>query len=168
MTTERSDAPHGDQSSAATEPPWTKEFGEWWYDYCVKNDIRQHGKGPKWIVALDAWNAARLSEIGPIDPEFIKAVQDTRYSNEWVGIAFRNRLYTNTLYAAPQPPVSEGAGSNTACHPAAESASSSRCVVEALNQWRDDWCESLPERAIMQFDNIVTAEELRHSGRNGE
>lgn len=76
-----------------------------------------------------------VSEIGPIDPEFIKAVQDTRHSNEWVGIAFRNRLYTNTLYAAPQPPVSEGAGSNTACHPAAESASSSRCVVGTTGEW---------------------------------
>lgn len=54
-----------------------------------------------------ATEMSSASRTRQLDPEFLKAVADSRYSNEWVGIAFRNRLNTGTLYA--DAPVSESA-----------------------------------------------------------
>lgn len=90
-------------------------------------------------AAIKAQRTVALPECGTIDPAFLDCVSDSRYSNEWVGIAFRNRMNTDTLYvkkAAPQVPDAAmlgGKGGDTTPSPQAPTDVVNTPAVAALS-----------------------------------
>jgi len=91
-------------------------------------------------AAFAAHNAP-LEINSMIDSEFLKCVADMRYSNEWVGIALRNRLNTGTLYvAAPR----------TEAGPSIEAINSARYVMYNARDFGEH--EAILANEIMRLD----------------